>query len=112
MSWDFATLIHEVPTSGVMSIFNLLTFHGKTISVNPLMDNEIGKKIFITCDNWHSSLGAVSERLQGLYSLSGKTSYRQISCCLEATRLDVEMIVSLWYWTCISAAAAEVLSNF
>ena len=41
---------------------------------------------------------------QGLYSLSGKTSYRQISWSLEATRLDVIMIISLWKLTCISAA--------
>ena len=32
---------------------------------------------------------------QGLYSLSGETSYCQISRSLEATRLDVIMIVSL-----------------
>ena len=30
------------------------------------------------------------------YSLSGKTSYRQISWSLEAVRLGVIMIVSLW----------------
>ena len=34
--------------------------------------------------------------IQGLYSLSGKTSYRQISWTLEAARLDVVMVVSLW----------------
>ena len=31
----------------------------------------------------------------GLYSLSGKTSYHQISWSLEAARLDVAMVVSL-----------------
>ena len=36
---------------------------------------------------------------QGLYSLSGKTSYRQILKSLEATRLDVIMIVLLWNLT-------------
>ena len=41
---------------------------------------------------------------QGLYSLSGKTSYRQISWSLEATRLDVIMIISLWNLTGISTA--------
>ena len=35
----------------------------------------------------------------GLYSLSGKTSYRQISWSLEAARLGVIMIVSLWNLT-------------
>ena len=43
--------------------------------------------------------------LQGLYSLSGKTSYRQISWSLEAARLDVAMVVSLWNLTGTSAAA-------
>ena len=52
---------------------------------------------------------------QGLYSLSGKTSYRQISRSLEAARLDVTIIVSLWNLTGISAAllrAAEVPVKF
>ena len=50
---------------------------------------------------------------QGLYSLSSKTSYRQISWSLEATKLDVLMIVSLWNLTGISAALLlRCLSNF
>ena len=50
---------------------------------------------------------------QGLYSLSGKTSYRQISWSLEAARLDVTMVVSLWNLTGTSAAALpRYLSNF
>ena len=42
---------------------------------------------------------------QGLYSLSGKTSYRQISWSLEAARLDVAMVVSLCNLKGTSAAA-------
>ena len=34
--------------------------------------------------------------IQGLYSQSGKTSYRQISWSLKAARLDVMIMVSLW----------------
>ena len=50
---------------------------------------------------------------QGLYSLSDKTSYRQISWNLEAARLSVIMIVSLWNLTGISAALLpRCLSNF
>ena len=49
----------------------------------------------------------------GLYSLSGKTSYWQISWSLEATRLDVIMVVSLSNLTGTSAAALLVcLLNF
>ena len=47
----------------------------------------------------HSNLlvqQAILVRHMGLYSLSGKTSYRQISWSLETARLDVIMIVSLW----------------
>ena len=39
----------------------------------------------------------------GLYSLSGKTSYHQISWRLEFARLDVIKTVSLWNLTGISA---------
>ena len=50
---------------------------------------------------------------KGLYSLSGKTSYRQISLCLDGARLDVIIIISLWHLTCISAAVLpRCLSNF
>ena len=49
----------------------------------------------------------------GLYSLSGKASYRQISWRLEAARLDVILILSLWNLTGISAAVLpRCLSNF
>ena len=45
----------------------------------------------------HVDLGAITETATlGLYSLSGKTSYCQMSWRLEVVRLDVEMIVSLW----------------
>ena len=51
--------------------------------------------------------------IPGLYSLSGKTSYRQVSWSLEATRLDVMIIVSPWNLTGISAALLPMcLSNF
>ena len=51
--------------------------------------------------------------LQGLYSLSSKTSYRQISWSLEAARLDVLMIVSLLNLAGISATLLpRCLSNF
>ena len=44
----------------------------------------------------------------GLYSLSGKTSYRQISWSLEAARLGVMIIAPLWNLT----GTAGGLSNF
>ena len=44
------------------------------------------------------------EATLGLYSISGKTSYRQISSSLEAARLDVIVILSPWNFTGISAA--------
>ena len=54
-----------------------------------------------------------ASRCQGLYSLSGKTSYRQISWSLEAARLGVIIIAPLWNLTGASAAALpKGLSNF
>ena len=51
--------------------------------------------------------------LQCLCSLNGKTSYRHILWNLEATRMDVIMIVSLWHLTGTSAALLpRCLSNF
>ena len=41
---------------------------------------------------------------QSVYSLSGRTSHRNISRSLEAVRLDVTTIVSFWNLTGISAA--------
>ena len=41
---------------------------------------------------------------QGPYSQSGKTSYHQISWSIEVARLDVVMVVVLWYLTCSRAA--------
>ena len=70
-------------------------------------------------DYWCQCTGSWDPRkvtnafLQGLYSLSGKTSYRQISRSLEVARLDVTIIVSLWNLTGISAALLpRCLSNF
>ena len=45
----------------------------------------------------------------GLYSLSSKTAYRQISRSLEAAKLGVIMIVSLWN---LSSGAAELPVKF
>ena len=46
-------------------------------------------------------------------TLGGKTSYHQISWSLEAARLDVAMVVSLWHLTGTSAAVLpRYLPNF
>ena len=62
---------------------------------------------------WHITWMCQNQGILGLYSLSGKTSYRQISWSLEAARLSVIMIVSHWNLTGISAALLpRCLSNF
>ena len=49
---------------------------------------------------------------QGLYSLSGKTSYRKISWSLKAARFGFKLFQSLWNLTCTSAARLpRCLSN-
>ena len=57
--------------------------------------------------SWHHDI------IQGLYSLSGRTSYRKISWSLETERLGVIMFVSFWNLTGISPALLpRCLSNF
>ena len=52
-------------------------------------------------------------RHQGLYSLSGKTSYRKISWSLEAARFGFKLLQSLWNLAGTSAALLPMcLSNF
>ena len=51
---------------------------------------------------WISTTILLLPEIQGLYSLSGKAYYRQVSWCFEAARWDVIMIKSLWNWTGIS----------
>ena len=49
----------------------------------------------------------------GLYSLSGKTSYRKISWSLEAARFGFQLFQSLWNLAGTSAALlSRCLSNF
>ena len=51
--------------------------------------------------------------VQGLYSLSGKTSYRKISWSLEAARFGFKLFQSLWNLAVTSAALLpRYLSNF
>ena len=51
--------------------------------------------------------------VQGLYSLSGKTSYRKISWSLEAARFGFKLFQSLWNLAGTSAALLpRWLSNF
>ena len=50
-------------------------------------------------------------RIQGLNSLSGKTSYRQISCSLEAAILDAYHS-KIWQKMHFGSAAAEVAGKF
>ena len=66
---------------------------------------------FVDCCGLNS--GWFTHIIQGLYSLRGQISYCQILWSLEATGLDVMMIVSLWHLTGISAALLQrCLSNF
>ena len=65
------------------------------------------------CSDWNWNNQTTGTPKQGLYLLSGKTSYCQISWSLEAARLDVIIVISLWNSTEISAAALpRYLSNF
>ena len=91
-------------------------YHPGVVSLNPFLATHLKIE-----HPWISSTGIRSSNelqwldhvagYQRLYSLSGKTSYRQISWSLEATRLDVIIIVSLWNVTDISAANFRAIGN-
>ena len=54
-----------------------------------------------------------SDKILGLYSLSGKTSYRKFSWSIEAARFWFRLLQSLWNLTDTSAARLpRCLSNF
>ena len=103
--------------------YNLLpTRHHKHLSFCRLEieKNNLGTKLiegvttrFITTTLWGMWITEFLWSFQGLYLLSGRASYRKISWSLEAARLNVILIVSLWNLTGSSAAALpSCLSNF
>ena len=63
--------------------------------------------------NTHSKIFRIKPWYQGLYSLSGKTSYRKISWSLEAAGFGFKLFQSLWN---LAGTSAELLprclSNF
>ena len=64
---------------------------------------------------WYDKPNPISGQIetQGLYSLSGKTSYRKISWSLEAARFGFKLFQSLWILAGTSAALLpRCLSNF
>ena len=68
------------------------------------------------CGSWttcHPFITRSTIPAQGLYSLSGKTSYRKILGSLEAARFGFKLFQSLWNLAGISAALLpRCLSNF
>ena len=62
---------------------------------------------------WIHGIYPYSRSIRGLYLLSGRTSYREISWSFEVVRLDIPMIISFWDLTGILAAPLpSCLSNF
>ena len=62
---------------------------------------------------WGNKLHLTLSSHLGLYSLSGKTSYRKISWSLEAARFGFKLFQSLWNFAGTSAALLpRCLSNF
>ena len=71
-------------------------------------------KLHTTRDRWASLQYLMTVcNMQGLYSLSGKTSYCKISWSLETARFGFGLYQSLWNFTGTSAALLpRCLSNF
>ena len=99
-------------------IFGPLVIYDKSVKASQRkLDCLLSRLLRLTTDHKNFALlslcAANPPATQGLYSLSGKTSYRQISRSLEVARLGVTIIVSLWNLTGIAAALLpRCLSNF
>ena len=85
---------HEISTRFSFVVFSVIWYHS-----------------IYTCPE--ELLHRASEATQGLYSLSGKKSYRKISWSLEAARFRFKLFQSLWNLAGTSAALLpRCLSNF
>ena len=83
------------------------------ITWTALVSTQITSGNFQSKGDWQPITISSGSRVQGLYSLSGKTSYRQISWSLEAARSSVILIVLLWNLTGISTTLLLIcLWNF
>ena len=84
------------------------TIHGDWDNLNIYVDHTIMPANWSQCliPHWQSYWHL------GLYSLSGRTSYRKISWSLEAARFGFKLFQSLWHLTGTSAAQLpRCLSN-
>ena len=78
----------------------------------------VNGKMKISCAEWwllcsDYTTDLIPQESLGLYSLSGKTSYRKISWSLEAARFGFKLFQSLWNLAGTSAALLpRCLSNF
>ena len=59
-----------------------------------------------------TTVALLEQLLQGLYSLSGKTSYRKISWSLEAARFGLNFPIALKFGRYLGSAAAELSVKF
>ena len=105
--WTIRTLKtesrHDRPQMTIMSLLVILDVVVITAS-DDACDEQVSIMVTLglhyACEGRKEGDGFIP----GLYRLSGQTSFRQISWCLEAARLDIIMIILLWNLTGISAA--------
>ena len=97
ISAPFLKLLH------LQLLFNIFA-HWHWSSVNEYSPKSASIKAYqiVNCGQNSSSI------IQGLYSLSGQTSYRKISWSIEAVRFRFILFQSLWNLTALSGS----LSNF
>ena len=99
---------NHVPSLPYFREIVLIPFNGKISGSRPsLSDDWVPHTVTeVIGSAWQAELLLeCHHHTQGLYSLSRRTSYPKISWSLEAARLDVIMMVSLWNLTGTSAAA-------
>ena len=109
--WDSGQLASKVSRGKVCDISHINTLFGVGIISSPRSLCGLYVHAFQGC--FACTEKVTHEATQGLYSLSGKTSYRKISWSLEAARFGFKLFQSLWNLAGTSAALLpRCLSNF
>ena len=104
--------------AGYGTLVSLLVLMGRDpyyycVLTTPQVIQPMEEQLWNLSCHWVKIVWLIAVVTQGLYSLSGKTSYRKISWSLEAARFGFKLFQSLWNLAGTSAALLpRCLSNF
>ena len=93
-------------------MFNMKTsWYGHTsLIICPLCVRPVAF-IIVICPWYYCNIRSRYDN-QGVYSISGRASYRETSRSLEAARFEFALPQSLWNWTVLGSSAAEMPAKF